>query len=400
MSIMLGLVLVVICTSGAILVYEPELARASHSQLFTSTPSDRPVSFSAAVAAVREADPDFDAMYLSYKDGVYFIDSADEGAGTWSVDAGTGKVNGHGDIDGEVLGFLVNLHDCGLTCEGFPGYISWLAQPAPPATWGWFTADMTWGAVILGLTGLLLVFLAISGIVIWFPGLRRWRSGFRVRLGKGRFARDTDLHNVIGIVAAIPLLIWGLTGMNFEIPGVAKIWYGATGGVAPTDDAYDMPASVDSASGVQGPEISLDEAIAAAQARYPGSRATWVGMPTDGDHYSVDLLVGGPDLWSGSATYHANREVGVDAHDPTLIKEFAGAPRTVSNTIIDDWAQPTLHYGVSVNGWWRALWFVFGLTPLALMITGLSTWQIRMRTNRRRRRAARDRARVVSVAAE
>ncbi|MCM3897796.1 MULTISPECIES: PepSY domain-containing protein [Gordonia] len=53
---------------------------------------------------------------------------------------------------------------------------------------------MTWGAVILALTGLLLVFLAISGVIIWWPGLRRLRSRFRVRIGKGRFARDYDLH--------------------------------------------------------------------------------------------------------------------------------------------------------------------------------------------------------------
>lgn len=387
-SIVLGLLLVVVCTSGAILVYEPELVRATNSSLFTTTNTGLQASFADAVSAVHAADPDFDAQYLSLKDGVYFISSADTTAGTWAVDAGTGKVNGHGDIDGGFLGFLVNLHDCGLTCEGYPGYISWLAKPSVVAGWGWFTADMTWGALLLGISGLLLVFLAISGIVIWYPGLRRWRNGFRVRIGKGRFARDTDLHNVIGIVAAIPLLIWGLTGMNFEIPGVGKVWYAATGGVAPADDAYTMPTSEST-----GPLISLDQAIAAAQAHYPGSHATWVGMPSEGsEYYSVDLLVGGPDLWSGSATYHGNRELGIDGHDPSVIKEFSGAPATVSNTIADDWAQPTLHYGVSVNGWWRALWFIFGMTPLLLMITGLSTWQIRNRNARRRRRRARDRA--------
>ncbi|MGC4935382.1 PepSY-associated TM helix domain-containing protein [Gordonia sp. DT30] len=388
-SIVLGLLLVVVCTSGAILVYEPELARATKSALFTSTDTGHQVGFTSAMASVHAADPSFDAAYLSLKDGVYFISSSDTAAGTWAVDAGTGKINGHGNIDDGILGFLVNLHDCGLTCEGYPGYVAWLAKPSVMADWGWFTADMTWGAVLLGVSGALLVFLAISGIVIWYPGLRRWRNGFRVRVGKGRFARDADLHNVIGIVAAVPLLIWGLTGMNFEIPGVGKVWYAATGGIAPTDDAYDMPAP----GSADGPRISLDQAIDAAQAHYPGSRATWVGMPSEGaEYYSVDLLVGESDLWSGGATYHGNRELGVDAHDPAVIKEFSGAPKTVSNAIADDWAQPTLHYGVSVNGWWRALWFVFGLTPLMLMITGLSTWQIRQRNARRRRRRTRERA--------
>lgn len=385
---MLGLLLVVICTSGAILVYQPELIRTGHSSLFTATDTGHPVGFTRAVDAVHAQAPSFSADYLSLKDGVYFLSSADAGAGTWFVDAGTGKVNGHGDLDGGILGFLVNLHDCGLTCEGYPGYVAWLAAPSPVATWGWFTADMTWGALLLGLTGLLLVFLALSGIVIWYPGLRKWRNGFRVRIGKGRFARDTDLHNVIGIVAAVPLLIWGLTGMNFEVPGVGKVWYAATGGVERPDDAYTMPSST-----TGGPTIDLDQAIATAQSRYPGSQATWVGMPSEGsEYYSIDLLVGGTDLWRGNVSYHGNRSIGVDAHNPRIVKEFNGPPPTVSNTIIDSWAQPMLHYGQSVNGWWRALWFLFGLTPLALMLTGLSTWQIRRRTVRRRKRAARERA--------
>ena len=94
-SIVLGLLLVVVCTSGAILVYEPELVRATNSSLFTTTNTGRQASFADAVSAVHAADPDFDAQYLSLKDGVYFISSADTAAGTWAVDAGTGKVNGH-----------------------------------------------------------------------------------------------------------------------------------------------------------------------------------------------------------------------------------------------------------------------------------------------------------------
>ena len=385
---MLGLLLVIVCTSGAILVYQPELLRATHSDLFSTTDTGHDVGFSAAVAAVKSADPDFQTDYLALKDGVYNISSSGASAGTWFVDAGTGRVNGNGNLDGGILGFLVNLHDCGLSCEGYPGYIAWLAEPSPLATWGWFTADMTWGAVLLGAMGILLVFLAISGVVIWFPGMRKWRNGFRVRLGKGRFARDTDLHNVIGIVAAVPLLIWGLTGMNFEIPGVESVWYSATGGVAPADDARTMPESTET-----GPRIGLDEAIAAAEARYPGSHATWIGMPSEGsEYYSIDLLVGDTDLWMGSPTYHANRDVGVDAHNPAIVKEFSGAPETLSNKIIDEWAQPTLHYGMSVNAWRRSLWFLFGMTPLALMLTGLSTWQFHRRTARRRKKAQRERA--------
>ena len=124
----------------------------------------------------------------------------------------------------------------------------------------------------------------------------------------------------------------------------------------------------------------------AAKAQFPGSRVTWVGMPSeDADFYSIDVLDGGPNLWAHNAVYEGIRSVGVDAHDAQHARVFLGPSRTVSNAIADEWAQPALHYGTVVHGYWRALWFVLGLTPLLLMATGVSTWLYRRQVRRRRR---------------
>jgi uncharacterized iron-regulated membrane protein len=79
--------------------------------------------------------------------------------------------------------------------------------------------------------------------------------------------------------------------------------------------------------------------------------------------------------------------VGVDALDATNVRVFLGPSATVSNAIADEWAQPALHYGHAVNPYWRVLWFVLGLAPLLLLLTGLSTWLFRRRVSRRRRAA-------------
>ncbi|GAA1455870.1 PepSY-associated TM helix domain-containing protein [Williamsia maris] len=401
-SLVLGLVLVVVCTTGASLVYAPELLRATNSDLFASTAAERPVGFAAAFDAVRAADPGFATSYASEKDGVYVLFSDDATSNeAYFVDAGTGAINGHGDIYGGVIGFGVNVHDCGLTCEAYPGYLPWLNEASPLAGFA-ATADMTWGGLILAGTGLLLLVLAISGFVLWWPGIRKWRHGFRVRLGRGRFARDYDLHNVIGIVAAPALLVWALTGMNFEIPAVTDLWYSTTGGTAAADDAYEMEPS-----GTTGPGITLAAASAAATSAFPGSVVTAVTLPADTDgYYGFTLLDRGPDgtdadLWAHSPTYHGNRSVGVDAHDATDVKVMSGTPDGLSTEIIEQWAQPMLHYGVSVNPWWRSLWFLFGLTPLMLMITGVSTWLFRRGTTKRKKqaRAARDAGRSAPAGA-
>jgi uncharacterized iron-regulated membrane protein len=393
-ALILGLLVVIVSTSGALVVYAPELLRASNAELFHSTPSSQSVDFTHAIDAVRESEPDFEPVEIALKDGVFILGGGDSEA-AYFVDAGTGELNGKNNIYGGVVGFLENLHDCGFTCEGYAGYTPWLASPSPIALLQPF-ADMTWGATLLAIAALAMVFLAVSAPFIWWPGLRKWRNALRLRWRKGRFARDFDLHNVIGIVALAPLLIWGLTGLNFEVPGFRGVWDSVTGGQSPPEDNYSMEASDH-----PGAPITLDQAIDAAKNRYPGAQVTWVGMPAeDADFYSIDLLDGGPNLWAHNADYEGNRSVGVDAHDAENVRVFLDRPPTVSNAIADEWAQPAVHYGIAVNGYWRALWFVLGLAPLILFLTGLSTWMYRRGVKRRRRSAQSDGADAKSTRTE
>ncbi len=310
-ALVLGLLLVVVSTSGALVVYAPELLRATNAELFHSTPTGHPIDFAAAVDAVQAAEPAFEPAEISLKDGVLMLTG--DGDHTYFVDAGTGELNGSGNLYGGTVGFLENLHDCGLTCEEFAGYTPWLATPSPLAGLGSF-AEMTWGTTLLALTGLAAVLLVVSAPVIWWPGLRKLPGAFRVRWRRSRFARDFDLHNAIGIVALLPLLIWGLTGLNFEVPGFRGVWDSATGGQPPPEDNYSMETSEN-----PGPAITLAEAMNVATGQFPGSRVTWVGMPSeDSGFYSIDVLDGGP--WAHNAVCESNRSVGVDAHDAQNVR--------------------------------------------------------------------------------
>ena len=228
---------------------------------------------------------------------------------------------------------------------------------------------MTWGAVLLATAALGLVVLAVTAPFIWWPGLRKWRNAFRLRWRKGRFARDFDPHNVIGIVAVVPLADLGADRAQLRGARILGALVLRDGWGRAPDENYTMEPSEN-----PGAEVSLDDAIAAAEQRFPGAKATWVGMPESEDgFYSVDLIDGGPDLWAHNAGYRGNRSVGVDALDATNVRVFLGPSATVSNAIADEWAQPALHYGHAVNPYWRVLWFVLGLAPLLLLLTGLST---------------------------
>lgn len=77
------------------------------------------------------------------------------------------------------------------------------------------------GKVIVGVSTLIFVILVVSGLVLWIPKkLRALKNGLRISL-KGTFRRNLwELHNVLGFYAAPLLLIMALTGLSWSFD-----WY-------------------------------------------------------------------------------------------------------------------------------------------------------------------------------
>ncbi|MFI5614637.1 PepSY-associated TM helix domain-containing protein [Amycolatopsis sp. NPDC051903] len=378
-SLVLGLFLVIETTSGAILLYNADYFRATHGGFYRHTPSEHPVSLEQARDTVAAAHPEFTPAWVSSDGGVIAVGDPAY-AVAYSVDPGTGHINGSAHLEEGVMGFLANVHDCGLTCESYPGYVSWLAKPVPSIGFAW-PAGTNWGLLLLVVLGLLMVVLAVTGVIVWWPGFRRFSRGFRVRTGKGRFARDYDLHNVIGIVTVPFVLMWGVTGAAFSLPPVKDAWLAITGG-APTDpQKYSFTANA-AAPGM--PEIGIDQAAKAALAKTPGE-VRYLVTPQDG-YYTVSIASAGYQPYGARAFFGGDHTVYVDSHDPTHVSDVDARPEPGPNSFYDKVFEPA-HFGWLVNGWWRIAWFVLGLTPLALMLTGLSTRLFRTGSNRRRRRA-------------
>ncbi|MEV5648418.1 PepSY-associated TM helix domain-containing protein [Nocardia sp. NPDC052254] len=379
-ALILGIVLVVQCTSGAVLLYHSELFRASHSVFYRHTEgtvmrdANGAADFDRAVALVRAQDPGFAVGWAGTDDGVIVVGDVDF-TEAYGIDPGSGRINDRIGLTGGVLGWLVDLHDCAFGCLRYAGAVPALNSIAP-------LIGITWAATILGVIGLLLVVLAISGAVIWWPTLKRWRHGFRVRTSKGRFARDRDLHNVIGIVSVPFLLMWGITGAAIEVPAVQKAWLAITGGQAATDLPQDAFRPRDTPTGQ--PEISASEAARIATGEHSG-RVAYVMLPADSTPYYRVNVAGGYSPYEHRALYSGDVLVYVNAHDASDTKVVDAAhDRPLANTFYAKVFEPA-HFGWLVNGWWRLIWLIFGLTPLALAITGTSTWLFKRRVRASKR---------------
>ena len=373
-SLVLGFFLVVEATSGAVVLYQPEWFRATHAWFYRSTPSPSPISAQRAVEVVTAAHPEFGASWVSYEGGIYAVGDAAY-AHAYGVDPGTGGITGFAELHGGAMGFLANMHDCAFTCSAYPGYLPALAAPMP-------LLGLSWGAFALVVLGLLLVLLVISGVVVWWPGIRRISRGFRMRMRKGRFARDYDLHNIIGLIGAPLLLMWGVTGAAFELPAVKDAWVVMTGGRSGEQTA--PPARP--LSPANGPVIGVDAAVRAASAA-SGGEVVYVQLPRGGgpSAYSVSLT-GAYSPYEHRALFGGDVTARVDSHDLTSVSVVDSADQPAANAFYDEVFEPA-HFGWMVNGWWRILWFVLGMTPAALAATGLSTWLYRRGTRRRRKRA-------------
>jgi uncharacterized iron-regulated membrane protein len=387
-SLAIGLALLVVTTTGIPLLYQQEITHAQYSAEYT--PAGPPkLSLAEALPIVQAHDGNFRPQSLFKAHGVYVASNFETGRNV-TVDPSNGKVLGdfnpeHGSgFVAWTMSLMQNIHVCGLTCPEYAGYQSWLNNAIPGTGWlGFDGARVTWGGMILGITGILLLFLALSGIWLWWPGLRRWFVGLRVRFRKGRYARDFDLHQVAGMIAVPLLLIWAFTGAGYEFGFIEKAWFGATpGGDHPPERVLESAKSSE-------PDIGVAAAIAAAQKRGGTDESpTALDIPAPGDPkatYGV-WFADGYDPWNHSE-YSGDLGVNVDRKNADRTMITWGGDISRAERLWEDWNFP-MHTGWAVNPWWRSIWLVLGLTPLLLAFTGLSTWLYKRGLRKRRRLAA------------
>jgi len=74
------------------------------------------------------------------------------------------------------------------------------------------------GRLINGVGGFLVGILSITGMVIWWPGIRRWRSSLTVRRNPNPKRLNWDLHNTIGFWTFAIVFMWAITGAYLVLP--------------------------------------------------------------------------------------------------------------------------------------------------------------------------------------
>ena len=69
-----------------------------------------------------------------------------------------------------------------------------------------------------GLLSLVFTVIVLSGGIVWWPGISRWKRSLRIKATSGWRRFNWDLHSVLGFWLFFFMVMWGITGWYLGIP--------------------------------------------------------------------------------------------------------------------------------------------------------------------------------------
>lgn len=369
-----GLIVIAVCLSGTIYVYNTEIRETADSERYFVETSGEKKSLDELKSLVEtELQGEVvSANVFQAEDRSVQFGVKTEGAErptTYYVDPYSGEIladNSEKTGAETFMGYMFSLHRWLLLNE--------IKEPILESM-----TNMELGRFINGVATLLFLLGVITGIFIWFPQkVKNWKQGLKIKWSGNWKRINHDLHNTLAFYSLIFLFIMAATG-----PFWSYQWYKE--GWQKTWDTYQAPqAAGNQAGGAVGerggtPEkpsevaavepltISLDLAVAASNSSLPYEGNLRVSLPNkpDGD-ISVSKSRTGFFAKAGAdqlTLNPANMEV-IEA------KLFSNLPvrQQIGRSV------KALHTGEIFGQFTKFIWFVACLIATSLPITGTLIW--------------------------
>jgi uncharacterized iron-regulated membrane protein len=206
----MGLYVVVLSLSGSVLVYRVELDQwlSTPHAAFDATATPR--SLDALRSAAQRAYPDW--QLTAFHEGNYKARASGR-PGRRAPDPTALAVF---ERAGETKERLFNPYtgaDLGDNWTSGQAFVAWLVRlhdellmQQPDGQW--------WN----GLLSLVFTVSVLTGAVVWWPGLARWKRSLGVHRGVGWRRLNWDLHSAMGFWLFLFMLMWGVSGWYLGMP--------------------------------------------------------------------------------------------------------------------------------------------------------------------------------------
>ncbi|MGC2774365.1 MAG: PepSY-associated TM helix domain-containing protein [Bradyrhizobium sp.] len=343
--------LLMLCLTGLPLIFHDEIDHLLEDEISApAMPPDTPVlPIDRLIASAKKQLPEHHALFVTFKQAeplvvVAMSPTAIPVPGQFhrlTVDARTGTVLGEEAPHQDVMDVILRIHRDMFT--GLPGEL------------------------FLGLMGLVFAASIVSGIVVYWPFMRRLQFG-TVRDRSARL-KWLDLHNLLGIVTVSWGLAVGLTGtINTLAVPLFDLWRAQT-----------MPALLAPYQGKPLAEAkSVEAAVDAVRTRSPDRLVTSVTMPTTTRFGSPQHVM----VWTKGRTPFTARmfkPVLVDAQDSTKMV----APELAWYLTALQLSRP-LHFGDYGGLPLKIIWALLDVITIVVLGSGLYLWVAKRWGSRRK----------------
>jgi uncharacterized iron-regulated membrane protein len=219
------------------------------------------------------------------------------------------------------------------------------------------------GAYVAGIVGLLTTTLCITGIILW-PGWRRLVTGFKVKWNAKAKRLNFDLHKVVGIIAAVFLLMAMFTGFIWNYgTWITPAIYTATFSPQPAQGNEPLSKAIPG----KPPLKFTKEILQKANAALPEGQVTYINFPTKPKGvFQVYKEINGQEVYAA-----------IDRYSGEIIKVKNLSTKSLGDRVMDSFVP--VHFGTFAGLPSRIFYVFIGLSPTVLLITGFIMWRYRKR---------------------
>lgn len=353
-GVIAGILLIIIGLTGSVLVFSEELDHFLHPQLLQVVPQNERVPLETVLDTIREASPELKAHRIivpQKPDGVYTVmmESPNEEYTDVYVNPYSGAILGSRPWKQTLGGFLIQLH------------VNLLA------------GDL--GEKVVGISGLLLLLLSITGMILW-PGWKRLAPGIKIRWKAPSRLVSYDIHKVVGILSLLFLALLAFTGAALTFYETVDPVINRFTRLPPLPD----PPTSQIVAGKT--PMAIEQVLRNADTALSGAETTKI-FPAKTPEAAVSVWKKFPQ----DAHPYGSSYVYLDQYSGAVLRVESSLKAPLNTRIWDQIY--LLHIGTFGGLVTRVLYVIVGLAPVALFVTGLALWRHRQWDKARRHEAVR-----------
>ena len=349
LSLPVGIIIVITCLSGSVLVFQDEIREWAHPErYFVNTTKQEPIPLEKLIPMVNSQLTDNqvkDVRIESDPKRTYAMGLAEGFRVTAYVNQYTGQITDIFYYRESPFFVVMSLH-------------RWLLDDT-----------RTWGKYSVGISTLIFVFILMTGVIIWFPKKLKKRS-FTIQRKKGFRRLIYDLHSVLGVYAFLILFVGAVTGLMWSFEWYRNGVFRLFGAEVPARQSAQSNAK----SNTKEPDtINID---------------TWQSLANE-------LTKQNPGykyirIQDGSAVVHQKNAPNSRATDKYEFDNQTGEITCVTlfkdqDKVTKIWAWTySLHFGNLWGIWSKILTFIGGLIGASLPVTGYYLWLKKKRKKKKK----------------